>query len=88
MSSLSKEQLLQACMSCGREGERELRGTRLERRVGWKRWKMTESHDEGHPLWLEAQSLRPRAICLASCLSTLSALVECRALAELDVNHW
>lgn len=43
-------------------------------------WKMMESHDEGHPPWLEARSIRSRAICLASCLSTLNAL--------LSAGHW
>lgn len=43
-----------------------------EDKEGWG-WKTMESYDEGHPPWLEAQSIRPRAICLASCLSTLNA---------------
>lgn len=52
----------------GKENSGEQEDQKEEEKEGWG-WKMTESHDEGHPPWLEAQSLRSRAICVAPWLS-------------------
>lgn len=86
----AKSSLLQTCLAWGREGERELGGTRRPERRGERRVGLEDDRKSRWRSPTLARSPEPQVQghLLGSLLEYPQSLVECRARAELDDNHW